>query len=364
MVSNLATYIHELLYEHDAVIIPNFGGFVTSYKPSAIDHVQGLIYPPSKTIIFNENLMVNDGVFINHIRRKLNLSAQDARKVTEDFVDQVKESIAKREIVVFPEVGRLYMDYEQKLQFLPDSTNYNTEVFGLPTVQYYPILRTREAGEYEAPLSTAKEIPNTSHYEVERSKKVNRWASFSSVIPYMIAGAVLLGGLGLYQQVTTKGHNSHIVEAIKLPNVNVKPKPAIQTEDNNLKIDEDDLDAEIEKELAAAARADKRAAAKAKKEAEKAVTKPSKKEVEDTEGATLGPNKQVGVIIVHAFSNKDYARRMVNKLVDLKYNPYTDKTKSLTRVGVKFVYESDAQLNSKLKKIRKTVSKSAYVKKK
>jgi len=32
--------ISELLYQHDSVIVPGLGGFVTEYKPVVIDHVQ------------------------------------------------------------------------------------------------------------------------------------------------------------------------------------------------------------------------------------------------------------------------------------------------------------------------------------
>ena len=56
----------------------------------------------------------------------------------------VKAAIERREIVVFPKVGRLYKDYEQNLQFLADNTNFNVDSFGLPDVQFYPITQSSE----------------------------------------------------------------------------------------------------------------------------------------------------------------------------------------------------------------------------
>jgi len=83
----------------------------------------------------------------------------------------------------------------------------------------------------------------------------------------------------------------------------------------------------------------------------------------DTEGATLGPSQKEGVIIVHAFGNKDNVRKMISKLIELGYSPYTDKTKKLTRVGIQFIYEDKNEIQSLLKDIRTSVSKRAYIKK-
>ena len=115
---DVGTYIGDLLYQNEKVNIPGLGGFTADYKTAELDHVQGKIAPPSKSLNFNSNLVVNDGLLINYIKEKHELSLGEAQKAVEDYVSRVKEAIGRREIVVFPEVGRLYKDYEQKLQFL------------------------------------------------------------------------------------------------------------------------------------------------------------------------------------------------------------------------------------------------------
>lgn len=354
MVSKLATYISDLLFEHDAVIVPGFGGFVTSYKPSSIDHVQGLIYAPSKSITFNDNLVVNDGILINYVRNQLNLSAQDARKMVENFVIDIKNSIVKREIVVFPNVGRLYLDYENKIQFLPDNTNYNTDVYGLPTVQYYPILRTRESSSDEAPIPTVASNINTGHYEVEKAKRTRKWASFSSLVPYLIAGAVILCGFGFYQKIITDG-SDHLADMVSQHhnNQHYNSSPVVsdvrkvkQDEDVNDVLNDEAVAAEIQSELAE----------------ERKVNKETPKiEKVDTEGATHAPYQKEAVIIVHAFGNLDNVQKMIETLSELGYSPYTDKPRSLTRVGIQFIYSSENDIQKRLKRLQKTVSKSAYV---
>ena len=39
-------HISELLFEHDCVIVPDFGGFVCNYAPARIDPVKHLFEPP------------------------------------------------------------------------------------------------------------------------------------------------------------------------------------------------------------------------------------------------------------------------------------------------------------------------------
>ncbi len=372
MIPEISTYISDLLYEHQAVIIPNLGGFVTDYKSTTIDHVQGLLYPPSKSISFNENLLINDGILIAHVRKMQKISALEARQRVEDFVRVIKDALDNREIVVFPEVGRLYRDYEKNIQFLPDSTNYNTDVFGLPTVQFYPILRTQERATQEAPAPTAaSSIP---HQTVEKS---NRWRKLlRPAVPYLIAGLVVLSGVGIYMSMDDKGISipSATTQPISLPDriVNQSPTTDRPSLTDEIKVDEDDQD-RLDEEREFLQQQDSIEDTYEERETESytsssstdeqrdvKVPSPKVEEPEDTEAPTLGPDQKVAVVIVHAFGKKENVRSMTKKLMDLGYNAYSDKHRGLTRVGVKFVYNSENELDNKLKNIRKKLNPHSY----
>ena len=71
-------YISDLLFLHDCVIIPDFGGFICNYKSAYIDDESGLICPPSKDILFNRNLTHNDGLLVSWIAGKENISYEKA----------------------------------------------------------------------------------------------------------------------------------------------------------------------------------------------------------------------------------------------------------------------------------------------
>ena len=67
MNKTISKYISELLFLHDCVIIPEFGGFVGNNKSAVLNEITGTIFPPSKEILFNPNLKSNDGLLINKI---------------------------------------------------------------------------------------------------------------------------------------------------------------------------------------------------------------------------------------------------------------------------------------------------------
>ena len=64
---NLINHISELLYDHNCVIIPGFGGFITNYKSADFDHQNNVVLPARKVVAFNQSLVENDGLLIRVI---------------------------------------------------------------------------------------------------------------------------------------------------------------------------------------------------------------------------------------------------------------------------------------------------------
>ena len=83
-------YISDLLFLHDCVIIPDFGGFICNYKSAYIDENSGIICPPTKDILFNRNLIHNDGLLVNWIAAKENISYDRATKQLMLFCEELK----------------------------------------------------------------------------------------------------------------------------------------------------------------------------------------------------------------------------------------------------------------------------------
>ena len=141
---DIPAHIEKLLFLHDTLTIPAFGTFTATKTPAAVDYSGGTVSPPSKSLTFSENLTIDDGVLVNDIAVTHGISTEDARRALEEFVEKMQGLLNQREIVTLPNVGRLYKNYVQKIQFLPDTTNFNPESFGLPPLQFSPLARSRE----------------------------------------------------------------------------------------------------------------------------------------------------------------------------------------------------------------------------
>ncbi len=148
---DVPAHIERLLFLHDTLVIPGLGGFTTARNSATVDYATGTINPPLKTLTFSEHLTVDDGILIEDIAQTYGLSTEEARQAVEAFVEQVQQRLDQRDIVSLPGVGRLYKNYLQKVQFLPDTTNFSANTYGLPPLQFSPIARAREmAGTAEA----------------------------------------------------------------------------------------------------------------------------------------------------------------------------------------------------------------------
>jgi len=137
---DITSYIRELLFGHDCVIVPGFGGFVCNYMPARIDRASNMFYPPVKQISFNRNLNHNDGLLVGRISESLKISYGDARNHVADFVEGIRKRLSKGEKVVFENIGTFTNNHEGNVQFEPDrDVNYHLDSFGLTAFTAEPL---------------------------------------------------------------------------------------------------------------------------------------------------------------------------------------------------------------------------------
>ena len=145
---DITAYIRELLFGHDCVIVPGFGGFIGNYTPAHIDKKSGTFYPPVKQISFNRNLNHNDGLLVGRISGSAGINYGDARGMVEEFVIGIRSRLEKGEKVVFDLIGSFINNQEGNIQFEPDrSSNFHLDSYGLESFQLMPLegynVRTR-----------------------------------------------------------------------------------------------------------------------------------------------------------------------------------------------------------------------------
>jgi len=137
---DITASIRELLFGHDCVIVPGFGGFIGNYTPARIDKSTGTFFPPVKQISFNRNLNHNDGLLVGRISGSANINYGDARNMVEEFVTELRRKLSKGEKVVFDNIGSFLNNSEGNVQFEPDrNANYHLDSYGLESFQCLPL---------------------------------------------------------------------------------------------------------------------------------------------------------------------------------------------------------------------------------
>lgn len=141
---NLATYIKDLLYRYDCVIVPDFGGFVTKRTSAKINEHTHQFFPPSKQLSFNRNLNNNDGLLANYIASVENISFEKASNAIALSVIKWQNEIQTKPIIL-ASIGVLKWNENQQIVFEPTTNvNYLTESFGLHSYETSAIKRYQQ----------------------------------------------------------------------------------------------------------------------------------------------------------------------------------------------------------------------------
>ena len=126
---SISKHINELLYNHNCVIVPGFGAFLT--KNIAASRNSDVFSPPKKTIAFNGMLKENDGLLANKISATDGISYKAALKKIKKDVKTLASSLNVGEVEI-DNIGTLRLNDEKKVQFQPNqNVNFDSKSYGL-----------------------------------------------------------------------------------------------------------------------------------------------------------------------------------------------------------------------------------------
>ena len=179
---NLATYIKDLLYRYDCVIVPDFGGFVTKRISAKISEKTHQFFPPSKQLSFNRNLNNNDGLLANYIASIENISFEKASNAIALSVIKWQNEIQIKPIDL-KGIGILKLNENRQITFEPIvQVNFLTDAFGLNSFEAFTIERPQ------------KEVKNLTPQITVKDKK-----GIQSFVKYAASAAILVAlGVSLY----------------------------------------------------------------------------------------------------------------------------------------------------------------------
>ncbi|MCF8247067.1 MAG: SPOR domain-containing protein [Saprospiraceae bacterium] len=325
MTTDVNKAIQELLFEKTAVIVPGLGGFTSTPGTATVDYVQDVITPPASKLDFNPNLVLNDGVLVQYLQ-KHNLSTyQEAEGMVERYVSSVRDTLERREIFEIPKVGRLYQDYEQKIRFMPEGTNFNADSFGLPIVNFQPLVK-----EKPKVVAPPKPVPAEALFEPAEVAAIKVDESSASmtmkILPWAVLLLAILIALLLYNIFGGSKQKpvAELPEAIE--RLNVKPTlPEAGTSETSPK-EQPPVVANPPKEAAVP-------------------------DAADTEQDSFEPTKNKLYLVVHSFGMKGNATKFAQTLTEDGYGAQTKKAGNLYRVGVTFAYSTQSDIEKMRKEL-------------
>jgi hypothetical protein len=160
---NLGTYVSELLFNHDCVVVKNFGGFVCQEFNAHINEATQMFVPPSKKVSFQSALSETNLLLERHIAKKQNVSFETAEEIIAIEVAAWKEELSLGKHIKLDDVGRIYFDNERKISFQSDiNANFNSNSFGLGIFRF-PVLRDEVSSPVrDAVVAAAANTPRIS----------------------------------------------------------------------------------------------------------------------------------------------------------------------------------------------------------
>lgn len=183
-------HISDLLFEHDCVIVPDFGGFVCNYASSGLHPAKHQFHPPYKKISFNRNLINNDGLLANQVSVAEGISYVDSNRRISEYVEGLRKELNLNKRFDLSSIGTLYIGEENTFLFEQDETvNYLPDSFGLsafnsPAIKREPIERKIEKKFKDKIIVPSKEMAgaSTSLSGTKAGRRVSRTVLASAAV--------------------------------------------------------------------------------------------------------------------------------------------------------------------------------------
>ncbi|MDW5289041.1 SPOR domain-containing protein [Formosa sp. PL04] len=166
----LETYISDLLYRYECVIVPQFGAFLTQRVSAKINADTNTFFPPKKAISFNEQIQQNDGLLAHYIADVEKIPFEIALEKIKTRVVSIKSQLVEKEKISLDNIGELALNEEGNITFEPfNHLNYLTDAFGLnqmvsPAISREEYKREVESIEKIIPLHITPESRKTRPY--------------------------------------------------------------------------------------------------------------------------------------------------------------------------------------------------------
>ena len=155
----LAKHIEKLLLDNDCVIVPELGGFIAHYQPARYEEGERIFMPPYRSVGFNPQLMMNDGLLVQSYMQAHHTDYPDAVREIAQGVGALKDKLFQEGVVELPGVGSLYYTIRDTYEFHPELNGVLTpSLYALDSFLIKP-LAFEQVEEEICPECVEKKVP-------------------------------------------------------------------------------------------------------------------------------------------------------------------------------------------------------------
>lgn len=169
----LARHIEVLLLENDCVIVPGLGGFIAHNKAAEFKDSANVFCPPVRTIGFNPQLIINDGLLAQSYMQAYDTDFPDASRKIESVVSQIKDSLYKNGQAELENIGTLYYTMAGVYGFEPyQNAFFSPSLYGLGSFSISPLSELKPVKEtIVEPRVMIETVPSSDEERKAKAKQ-------------------------------------------------------------------------------------------------------------------------------------------------------------------------------------------------
>ena len=187
--TNLDNILFDLLVHHNCVVIPEFGGFISKRISSRIDYQKGIVHPPSKHLLFNRFLNVDDGLLITSFAQSNQEDYDSVKLKLADFVSELDQRLSNGEEISFKHIGTLKRSDSGHYSFKQDhSFNLLADAYGLKDLDFVSVDQIKDEEKNEETVQEPiLEVYSEEPVKTDKSKRTRR----RTLLKYAAAACIL-----------------------------------------------------------------------------------------------------------------------------------------------------------------------------
>lgn len=361
---SLARHIEILLLENDCVIVPGLGGFIANNNEARYnDAGDALFLPPYRTVGFNQQLQVNDGLLVQSYMAVYDASYPAAYLQMEKEIENLMQELDREGSVELEGIGKLTKSISNNISFISNESGITTpSLYGLYSFEVKSLEMIVKEREIEDALRNASSMQvaggMAANADAEKERKDvvirlrRRWIDIAISTA---AAIVLFFGISYPTLNNTAQEGDTCVATI----CNVTEKPSVKPSQSTVKTEKAAEKKETERESVSKAEESKTEESKTEKpKAEDPKAGTSKTESPIAEASTPVAEAKYSIVIA-SYVSKANAEEYISKMTKNGYpeGRFAKNGKVSRILYSNFATETEAK--TKLNELRKEAKEFA-----